>query len=119
MPPAAPFLSRQEMGERNGRGEDSDFFPPDPLFETGQGERPLANPPGSESCGTLPQKELAAESLPLEGKVASAARRMRWKIEGLRGTSYNTKHPLAPSGRHPKGVPLAELSPQATEGLKM
>ena len=53
------FLSRQEMGERNGRGEDSDFFPPDPLFETGQGERPLANPPGSENCNPLPQKERA------------------------------------------------------------
>jgi len=47
------------MGERNGRGEDSDFFPPDPLFETGQGECPLANPPGSENCNPLPQKERA------------------------------------------------------------
>ena len=57
------------MGERNGRGEDAGFFPPDPLFETGQGERPLANPPGSENCNPLPQKELAAESLPLKGKA--------------------------------------------------
>ena len=44
----AHFLSRQEMGERNGRGEDSDFFPPDPLFETAQGAPPLADPPGPE-----------------------------------------------------------------------
>ena len=35
------------------------------------------------------------------------------------GAPYNAKRPLAPSGRHPKGVPLAELSPQTTEGLKM
>ena len=34
------------------------------------------------------------------------------------GAPYNAKRPLAPSGRHPKGVPLAELSPQATEELK-
>ena len=51
------FLSRQEMGERNGRGEDSDFFPPDPLFETAQGECPLANPPGSITFTLIPQKE--------------------------------------------------------------
>ena len=46
----AHFLSRQEMGERNGRGEDSDFFPPDPLFETAQGALPLENPRGSVAC---------------------------------------------------------------------
>ena len=44
----APFLTRQERGERNGRGEDSDFFPPDPLFETAKGAPPLADPPGPE-----------------------------------------------------------------------
>ena len=42
-----PHSCPVKNGGRNGRGEDSDFFPPDPLFETGQGECPLANPPGS------------------------------------------------------------------------
>ena len=63
----AHFLSRQEMGERNGRGEDSDFFPPDPLFETAQGALPLVNPRGSEyfcrrpGILALPLEELSAK----------------------------------------------------------
>ncbi len=39
----APFLSRQERGERNGRGK-IPISSPGPLFETAQGEVPLRIP---------------------------------------------------------------------------
>ena len=72
-----PFLSRQERDERNGRGEDSDFFPPVPLFETAQGECPLADPPDSENCTPLPGNGLHAAVRQMRGRCLRRRQRRR------------------------------------------